>query len=43
MSWILLGLIVAAGLYAISAYNRLVSLRNSSENAVVSRGSSVSI
>jgi LemA protein len=33
MSWILIAAIVAAGLYAVSAYNRLVSLRNSSENA----------
>lgn len=33
MSWILLAAIVAAGVFAVSAYNKLVSLRNSSENA----------
>ncbi|MAE95957.1 MAG: hypothetical protein CL910_14970 [Deltaproteobacteria bacterium] len=33
MSWIILGVIVAAGLYAVSAYNKLVTLRNSGENA----------
>ncbi len=33
MSWIVLGVIVALAVYAVSAYNKLVSLRNSSENA----------
>ena len=33
MSWIFLGVVVAAALYAVSAYNKLVTLRNSGENA----------
>ncbi|MCP3985307.1 MAG: LemA family protein [bacterium] len=33
MSWILIAAIIAVGIYAVSAYNKLVSLRNSSENA----------
>lgn len=33
MGWIFLGLIVAAGFYAISIYNRLVAARNQNENA----------
>jgi LemA protein len=33
MSWITLALLVGAVLYAVSIYNRLVSLRNRSENA----------
>lgn len=33
MGWILLGLIVAAAIYAISIYNRLVAARNQHENA----------
>ncbi len=33
MSWILLAVVVAAALYAVSAYNKLVALRNSSESA----------
>lgn len=33
MAWIVLGLLVLAGFYVVSLYNRLVALRNSSENA----------
>ena len=33
MNWILLGVVGAVGLWAMTAYNRLVGLRNRSENA----------